>query len=187
VATQDNAAIQTQHSADIRNLAAGIATTRRALDPEALGKHVSNHIDDFLGEQVENLARAVTINHDAARQSADLAAKLKDATAEAETANRGLRQVASRIEAHAGRSKWDFAVLAAGMAVAALLAGTGAVYFTKQNLDTANFNDAIGLIRNDSRAFWCDRAGVATPIQDATGGYFCPIRMPRYQPEEGGE
>ncbi len=39
VAAQDNAAIQTQHSADIRNLAAGIATTRRALDPEALGQH----------------------------------------------------------------------------------------------------------------------------------------------------
>lgn len=67
------------------------------------------------------------------------------------------------------------------MAVAALLAGTGAVYFTKQQLDTANFQDAIGLIRNDTRAFWCERAGVATPIQDATGGYFCPISMPRYQ------
>lgn len=37
IGTQDNAAVQTQHSADMRNLAAGIATTRRALDPEALG------------------------------------------------------------------------------------------------------------------------------------------------------
>lgn len=184
VVAQDSAAIQTQHSADIRNLAAGIATTRRALDPEALGKHVAKNNNAFLGEQVELLARAVRINHDAARQATELAAKLKDTTAEAETANRGLRQIASRIEANAGRSKWDFAVLAAGMAIAALLAGAGAVYFTKQNLDTANFQDAIGLIRNDARAFWCERAGVATPIQDATGEYFCPIRMPRYQ---GGE
>jgi hypothetical protein len=73
------------------------------------------------------------------------------------------------------------------MAIAAILAGAGAVYFTKQNLDTANFNDAIGLIRNDTQAFWCERAGVAIPIQDATGGYFCPVRMPRYQGgEEGG-
>ena len=122
-----------------------------------------------------------------ARQAAELAAKLRDATAEAETANRGLRQIASRIEAHAGRSKWDFAVLAAGMAIAALLAGGGAVYFTKQQLDTANFQDAIGLIRNDSRAFWCERPGVATPIQDATGEYFCPIRMEKYQGGEEGE
>jgi len=132
-----------------------------------------------------NLARAVRINHDAARQAADLAAKLKETTAEAETANRGLRQIATRIEAHAERSRWGFAVLAAGMAAAALLAGARAVYFTKQNLDTANFNDAIGLIRNNSRAFWCERAGVATPIQDATGGYFCPVRMKKYQ--GGGE
>jgi hypothetical protein len=166
-------------------LSTGIATTRRALDPEALGKHVSNHIDDFLGEEVLNLAKAVKINHDAARQAADLAAKLKDAAAEAETANRGLRLIASRIEAHAERSKWDFAVLAAGMALAALLASAGAVYFTKQNLDTANFNDAIGLIRNDTRALWCERAGVATPIQDATGGYFCPIRMEKHQTPVG--
>lgn len=71
--------------------------------------------------------------------------------------------------------------------LAALLAGAGAVYFTKQQLDNANFNDAIGLIRNDTRAFWCERAGGATPIQDATGAYFCPVRMPRYQGgEEGG-
>jgi hypothetical protein len=55
------------------------------------------------------------------------------------------------------------------MTVAALLAGAGAVYFTKQNLDTANFHDAIQLVRNDTRAFWCKRAGVATPLQDATG------------------
>jgi hypothetical protein len=93
-----------------------------------------------------------------------------------------------RIEAHAGRSKWDFATLAAGMAVAALLAGAGAVYFTKQQLDNANFNDAIGLIRNDSRAFWCDRAG-ASIVQDAGGKPFCAVSMPKYQggEEKGGE
>jgi hypothetical protein len=85
----------------------------------------------FPGEQVELLAKAVKVNHDAARQAAELAARFKDATAEAETANRGLRQIATRIEAHAGRSKWDFAVLAAGMAVAALLAGAGAVYIVR--------------------------------------------------------
>lgn len=73
------------------------------------------------------------------------------------------------------------------MAIAAILAGAGAVYFTKQNLDTANFQDAIGLIRNDTQAFWCERAGVSTPIQDATGGYFCPVRMTRYQAPKQAE
>ncbi|RRH71065.1 hypothetical protein [Falsigemmobacter faecalis] len=184
VAAQDSAAIQTQHSADIRNLAAGITATRRALDPEALGKHVAKNIDDFLGDQVELLARAVRINHDAARQAADLAAKLKDVTAEAETANRGLRSIATRIEAHAGRSKWDFAVLAAGMAVAALLAGAGAVYWTKQSLGKIGFQDAVQLIKNDRTSYWCGRAGSAKPIQDATGKYFCPVRMEGFQ---GGE
>ena len=45
-------------------------------------------------------------------------------------------------------------------------AGAGAVSWTKQNLDTVNFTDAISLIQNDDDAYWCERAGVATPIQD---------------------
>ncbi|MCV0349030.1 MULTISPECIES: hypothetical protein [Alphaproteobacteria] len=45
-----------------------------------------------------------------------------------------------------------------GMAIAALLAGGGAVYFTKQKLDNANFQDAINLIQNDDDAYWCGAA-----------------------------
>lgn len=73
------------------------------------------------------------------------------------------------------------------MAVAALLAGAGAVYFTKQQLDNANFQDAIGLIRNDDEAYWCGRAE-ASIVQDAGGRPFCAVSMPRYQiPEQAEE
>ncbi|MDO5612249.1 MAG: hypothetical protein Q4G14_03285 [Paracoccus sp. (in: a-proteobacteria)] len=72
------------------------------------------------------------------------------------------------------------------MAITAILAGAGAVYFTKQNLDTASFTDAIQRIQNDDDAFWCKRAA-ASIVQDATGAYFCAIRMEKYQSEEGGE
>jgi len=73
------------------------------------------------------------------------------------------------------------------MAIAALLVDAGAIYFTKQQLDTANFQDAIKLIRNDNRAFWCGRAG-ASIVQDAVGKPFCAVQIPQYQiPEEGGE
>ena len=126
------AAHKTRHTADIRDLASGLETTRRALDPKVLAEHVSNHIDAFLGEQVELLAKAVTINHKAAKQTIELAAKLSTATAQAETANNGLRKIAARIEEHAERSKWDWAVLAAGMVVAALLAGGGAYFCAKR-------------------------------------------------------
>lgn len=156
--------------ADIRNLSSGLAATRQALDPEQLGKNVSKNIDSFLGKQVGNLAETVKANLDIADQNI-------------ETANNGLRNIASRIEAHAERSKWDFAVLAAGMAIAAILAGGGTVYFTKQQLDTANFQDAIGLIRNDDDAYWCKHAQ-ASIIQDAGGKPFCAVSMPKYQIEE---
>ena len=180
VAVEDTSALHAQHSADIRNLASGVAATRRALDPEQLGKHVAAHIDGFLGEQVGLLAKAVKINHDAARQSTDLAAKLRDATAEAETANRGLRDIANRIEAHAGRSKWDWATLAAGMVIAALLAAAGAVYFN------ANFADAVRLIHNDDDAYWCNSAKGQT-VKANDGSWFCAVGMPKYQiVEEGG-
>lgn len=63
--------------------------------------------------------------------------------------------------------------------IAALLAGAVAVYFTKQQLDNANFQDAIQLIRNDTRAFWCERAQ-ASIVQDAGGNPFCAVSMPKY-------
>lgn len=185
VATQDNAAIQTQHSADIRNLASGVATTRHALDPEVLGKHVSNHIDDFLGEQVGLLAKAIAINHNAAKQTIDLAERLSHANVDTETANRELRQITSRIEARAGRSKWDFAVLAAGMVIAAALAGGGAYFYTKANIEDDNFARAVQRITHYKDATWCKIAqGQVVSANDESK--HCAIHMPEYQGSEDG-
>lgn len=76
--------------------------------------------------------------------------------------------------------------MAAGTVVAAALAGGGAVYFAKQNLDTANFADAVRLIQNDDLNYWCGTAANAPLIQDRDGTQYCAIAMPQYQAEEDG-
>lgn len=69
------------------------------------------------------------------------------------------------------------------MIIAAGLAAAGAVYFTKQQLDTANFQDAIQLIQNDDDAYWCGSAR-ASIVQDRDGTHYCAIAMPNYvEPE----
>lgn len=69
------------------------------------------------------------------------------------------------------------------MAIAAALVGGGSVYFTKQKLDNANFQDAISLIQNDDDAYWCERAE-ASIVQDREGTHYCAIAMPKFQAEE---
>lgn len=95
--------------------------------------------------------------------------------------------LASRLEERDQRSKWDFVTLATCMAIAALLAGGGAVYFTKQKLDNANLQDAINLIKNDDDAYWCG-AAQASIVQDRDRTHYCAIQMPGYQvPEANGK
>lgn len=67
----------------------------------------------------------------------------KDQTAVNPRAN-GPRAVCAYLDSVANGSRGG---IDTGTAVAAILADGGAVYFTKQNLDTANINDRIGLIR----------------------------------------
>ena len=62
-------------------------------------------------------------------------------------------------------------------------AGAGAVYFTKQNLDTAKFVDAIRLIQNDDDAY-CYGSARASIVQDRDGTHYCAIAMTKYQPPE---
>lgn len=64
-----------------------------------------------------------------------------------------LAAIARHLEERDQRSKWDWVTLGCAMLVAAMLAGGGAAFFTKQQLDTANFADAIGLIQNDDRNY----------------------------------
>ncbi len=67
------------------------------------------------------------------------------------------------------------------MLISAALAGGGAVYFTKQELDTANFADAIGYIQNDDDAYWCQQRARAATFKSEQGNWYCAIAMPRYQ------
>lgn len=80
-----------------------------------------------------------------------------------------------------------WATLGCAMLVAAGLAGGGAVFFTKQNLDTANFQDAIHLIQNDGDNYWCGTAAQSPVITDRDGLSYCAVQMPDYvTPEEDG-
>lgn len=58
-------------------------------------------------------------------------------------------------------------------------AGRLGIRFTKQNLDTANFQNAIGYIHNDDDGYWCGRAS-ASIVQDRDGTHYCAIQMPNY-------
>lgn len=73
-----------------------------------------------------------------------------------------------------------------GMLINAGLARAGAVYFTKQQLYTANFQDAIRLIQNDDDAYWCGRAN-ASIVQDRDGTHYCAVAMPKYVIPEAAE
>ncbi len=73
------------------------------------------------------------------------------------------------------------------MLIAAALVGAGAVYFTKQNLDTANFADAIRLIQNDDDAYWCQQQARAATFKSEQGNWYCAIAMPKYQEPEQAE
>lgn len=69
------------------------------------------------------------------------------------------------------------------MIIAAALAGAGAVYLTKQELGTANFNSAIRLIATDSDSFWCDKAK-GQIVSSQSGEKHCAIYMPEFQKQE---
>lgn len=139
----------------------------------------------FMGDLNNKFARALYANAERDRDLRDTSKTLQALTAKFTQETTFLSGLESRLEERDERSKWDFATLAAGMVIAALLAGGGAVFFTKQNLDTANFADAVRLIQNDDRNYWCGTAANAPLIQYRDGTQYCAIAKPRYQvPEE---
>lgn len=113
------------------------------------------------------------------RELQNTANDLREQTKALSMAKADLRSIANNLEDRDQRSKWDWVTLAAGMLISAGLAGAAAVYFTKQQLDTANFQDAITFIQNDDDAYWCDRADGQT-ISGQSGAKFCAIHMPNY-------
>lgn len=190
----DVLAQRSEYAADIVELKASIDTTRRALDPEALGAHVSENIDEVMGESVQRFAKGIHLNLDAAKanlsasdKTSDAAQNIKDTTDKLNMERNALAAIARHLEERDQRSKWDWVTLGCAMIVAAGLAGAGAVYFTKQNLDTANFADAIRLIQNDDDAYWCGSAR-ASIVQDNDGTHYCAVAMLDYVvPEEPTE
>ncbi len=71
--------------------------------------------------------------------------------------------------------------------MAAILAGGGAFFAAKANIERDDFQRSVQLISQDDDASWCGFAS-APIIQDRNGLSYCAIQMPEYQvPEEPAE
>lgn len=172
---------------------AAIDTTRRALDPKALAEHVADNNDAFMGKSVQAFAKGIQLNHDAANANIgaarDTAATTKDLAAKLavlDQESRRLASIAERLEERDTRSKWDWVTLATGMAVAAALAGGGAFYFAKANIERDDFSRSIQLISQDDNASWC-RLANGQGVKGESGTQYCAIAMPEYQVPEPEE
>lgn len=87
---------------------------------------------------------------------------------------------------NAERSKWDWVTLAAGMVVAAGLAGVGAFFYAKANIEKNDFSRSIQLISQDNDATWCGFAnGQIVNANDSSK--HCAIHMTNYVEPEPGE
>ena len=139
-----------------------------------------------MGDLTQKFANALNANaerdhelRNTNRAFESLAAKLHSET----TLIAGL---ASRLEDRDTRSKWDWVALAAGMIVAALLAGGGAFYYAKANIVRADFQRSIQLIAQDDDASWC-RLANGQGVRGESGTQYCAIQMPEFQAEEEAE
>lgn len=186
VQISDVLAQRSEYAADIRDLKASIDTTRRALDPNVLAEHVAQNNNAFMGEITDKFARALNVNAERDQNLRDTSKTLQALTAKFASETSLLAGLASRLEERDTRSKWDWVTLAAGMAVAAALAGGGAFYFAKANIKAQDFNRSVQLIAQDNDAGWCGIAN-APIIQDRNGLSYCAIAMPEYQAPESAE
>ncbi len=184
VQISDVLAQRSEYAADIRDLKASIDTTRRALDPKVLAEHVAQNNNAFMGEITDKFARALNANAERDRDLRDTSKALQTLTTKFASETSLLAGLASRLEDRDTRSKWDWVTLAAGMVVAAALAGGGAFYFAQANIKAQDFSRSVALISQDDDARWCGFAN-APIIQDRNGLSYCAIAMPEYQaPEE---
>lgn len=179
---------RSEYAADIVELKASIDTTRRALDPEALGEHVADNISEVMGESVQRFAKGIHLNLDAAKASlsasdktSNAAQDIKDHADKLNMERNALAAIARHLEERDQRSKWDWVTLGAAMLVAAGLAGGGAFYYAKDSIAKAGFSDAIRLIHNDEDGEWCTRFANAQIIDGQDDSKFCAIHMPELQ------
>ncbi|TRD14444.1 hypothetical protein FEV53_18935 [Palleronia caenipelagi] len=100
---QDIHAQRVEYAKDIRDLKASVDTTRRALDPEELAKHVADNNTAFIGEHLGHLATIAKLGHNTANETKAALANLKDTTQNIATTQQQLAAVANRLEARDAR------------------------------------------------------------------------------------
>lgn len=142
-------------------------------------EHVAQNNNAFMGEITDKVARALNANAERDRDLRDTSKTLQTLTTKFASETSLLAGLASRLEERDTRSKWDWVTLAAGMAVAAALAGGVAFYFTKANIKAQDFSRSVQLIAQDDDARWC---GIANGqfILVRSGLSYCAIAMPEY-------
>lgn len=183
----DVLAQRSEYAADIVELKASIDTTRRALDPEALGSHVADNIDVVMGQSVQAFAKGIKVNIDAAqanknaaRETNNAAKDIKDHADKLNMERNALAAIARHLEERDARSKWDWVTLGCSMAVAAGLAGGGAFYYAQTTVIANDFSRSVQLITQDYDAGWCDIAN-GQNVQGSSGAWFCAVPMPQFQ------
>ncbi|EEE35447.1 hypothetical protein RKLH11_4123 [Rhodobacteraceae bacterium KLH11] len=191
VMISDVIAQRTQYAADIKDLKASIDTTRRALDPEALGAHVADNIDHFMGKAAQATIHGAEANLKAADQSLGAANQtitaakdIEDKAQKLDRESRTLASITTRLEERDQRSKYDWAALGCAMLVAAGLAGGGAFFYAKANIEQDSFSQAVNRITQDTDAGWCNLAQ-GQIINSQSNAKFCAVHMPNYvEPEQ---
>ncbi len=171
------------YAADIRDLKSSIDTTRRALDPEVLGEHVSNNMNEIMGDTTQIFMEGVNDQLDIAKAIAPIPDHLTKQIESLSKKEDQLERIAKDIEKNTERrSKWDFRALLGAMVVTGLLAGTAAYYIAKDKLKNTIFNTAIQTIQADKDASSCNRA--QGTIFKSNDTHYCGIKMEKYQGEE---
>ncbi|PTN01841.1 hypothetical protein C8N32_110123 [Rhodovulum imhoffii] len=136
-----------------------------------------------MGDITQRFGRALDINAARDRELQNTAQNLEAQTKAFALTNANLRSIAGSLEERDQRSKWDWATLAAAMLISAGLAGGGAFYFAKANIEQGSFTQAVNRIAQDTDAGWCDIAN-GQIVNANDGSKHCAIHMPNYvEPE----
>lgn len=177
VKISDAIAQRSEYAADIKDLKAWIETRRRALDPEQLGGHVADNIDQFMGKAAQATIRGAEANLKASDQSLSAAiSAAKEITSKADKLNIESHILASITTQLKERVKRLFWLSYAGGGDGRR-SRVGAYFLAAGQIKTSDFDHSIDLITQDDNAYWCSQEKGQT-INRQSGAKFCAINMP---------
>ena len=169
----DNNAKITEMTADLREVKDHTDATRRAVDWEELGKHISKTIDQVTRGKADVFGVAAEIFTAAAQSSEENVSSTKSLANDLQTATRGVERLA---DSH----KRDWMSLLVAMAVSAVLGAGMGFWMGKGTVETASAAEIGANIQSSSGDRWCEAAGGSINQADG-GGRFCGIWIEKDQ------